>query len=382
MFGGNTGVTYEDVQRKRKLAEALLRGGAAPRNVGEGLHAIGSAIAGRMLDRKADKMSAQLPIEGQQPAAVPRMASKAIASALMGGGGVSQLAGGGGQDRLDYSAQTPLAPVLAPGEMQADRYFQGPDMEFFQSLPPDAQEWAMEGAMDGVSPAELRDLYESGVYQPVDVNQYDPASRERLRANPSDMAPAPVDPRELIGGAGAGELGGGSGTDYLSGDDINAVEKRAANDGEALKIKHALMSLFESLDDYESIYKGGGATIKPGVQRDKLTTQRRAIQMQMKDLYNLGALQGPDLALLESLMVDPTSVSGNILNFLGIADMDQRFGENADQIREIMLDLAAPRLREYGISVDQIKDLRREGNAPQSPSELSDDELLKMLTGG
>lgn len=416
MFGGNTGVTYEQLQRRRKIAERLMAGNrSAPRNVGEGLHAIGQAIAGRAIERRADKREAEMrkdfeaKFEGVAPNVSGLMdlatspfatsAHKSVIDALMKGapnfrdGGRMKKSGlavvgeaGPEVVQLPKGAQvtpwqTPLAPVLAQSEMQPERYFQGADMQFFQSLSPDAQSWAMEGAMDGVEPSKLRELYERGVYQPID--EYDPESQQRLRDNPEDMAPAPMDMRELIGGAGGADgLGGGAGSDYLGGPDVEVIEKRAANDSEALKIKHALMSLFESLDDYETIYGEGGGAVLPGTQRDKLTTQRRAIQMQMKDLYNLGALQGPDLALLESLMVDPTAVGANFVDFLGLADLDDRFGKNTAQIREIMLDLAAPRLREYGISVDQIKDLRREGQDELDPSSLSDEDLIKMLSGG
>lgn len=61
IFGGNTGMTYEDVQRKRKMVEQLMGGmGKAPKNVGEGLHAIGNALLARSMEKKADKRDAEL----------------------------------------------------------------------------------------------------------------------------------------------------------------------------------------------------------------------------------------------------------------------------------------------------------------------------------
>lgn len=65
-FGGNTGETPESLARKRLMVEALLqRGtGSAPRDIGEGLSAIGQAIAGRVqLGRIAKQQTA-----GQQAA--------------------------------------------------------------------------------------------------------------------------------------------------------------------------------------------------------------------------------------------------------------------------------------------------------------------------
>lgn len=59
IFGGNTGQSYEDIQNKRKIAEQLLAQNAgAPRNVGEGLTAIGRALAYRNITKKADAADA------------------------------------------------------------------------------------------------------------------------------------------------------------------------------------------------------------------------------------------------------------------------------------------------------------------------------------
>lgn len=62
IFGGNTGITYEQLQKRRELANALIQENMAgsPRNVGEGLSAIGRALAARAIERKADKRDAEL----------------------------------------------------------------------------------------------------------------------------------------------------------------------------------------------------------------------------------------------------------------------------------------------------------------------------------
>jgi hypothetical protein len=61
IFGGNTGNTYEDVQRQRKVAEALLAESAGtPRNVGEGLTAIGNALAYKAIEKRAQKAEDKL----------------------------------------------------------------------------------------------------------------------------------------------------------------------------------------------------------------------------------------------------------------------------------------------------------------------------------
>lgn len=62
IFGGDTGRTYEDLKRQQELANVLARSrsGRAPRNVGEGLNAIGQAIAYRNMTKKNSDLSAQL----------------------------------------------------------------------------------------------------------------------------------------------------------------------------------------------------------------------------------------------------------------------------------------------------------------------------------
>lgn len=61
IFGGGTGQTYEDVQRKRRMAEQLMQANArTPRNVGEGLHAIGRALMARRLADQAGTREGEL----------------------------------------------------------------------------------------------------------------------------------------------------------------------------------------------------------------------------------------------------------------------------------------------------------------------------------
>jgi hypothetical protein len=53
-FGGNTGETPESIARKRKIANALLASNTMPQNVGQGIAAIGDALAGRYMTSKLD----------------------------------------------------------------------------------------------------------------------------------------------------------------------------------------------------------------------------------------------------------------------------------------------------------------------------------------
>lgn len=61
IFGGNTQMSYEDLQRKRRIADAMIgQNSNAPRNVGEGLAAIGRALAARAIDKRVSAREKEL----------------------------------------------------------------------------------------------------------------------------------------------------------------------------------------------------------------------------------------------------------------------------------------------------------------------------------
>lgn len=64
LFGGNTNETPESIKRKRDLAMAIMGASAAPKNVGEGLNALGSGIVAGVMNRRANKAES----EGQSKA--------------------------------------------------------------------------------------------------------------------------------------------------------------------------------------------------------------------------------------------------------------------------------------------------------------------------
>ena len=50
--------------------------------------------------------------------------------------------------------------------------------------------------------------------------------------------------------------------------------------------------------------------------------------MQMKELFNLGVLNGPDLDLMDQMIVDATSPVNYALDMFGVADLNQRVAAN------------------------------------------------------
>jgi hypothetical protein len=58
IFGGNTPWSYDQLQRQRQVADAMAASLGTPKNVGEGLAAVGKALAVRGINRRADKEEA------------------------------------------------------------------------------------------------------------------------------------------------------------------------------------------------------------------------------------------------------------------------------------------------------------------------------------
>lgn len=132
---------------------------------------------------------------------------------------------------------------------------------------------------------------------------------------------------------------------------------------------YAYRTFNNALDDYNGIVKSGGVSIIPGVQKDAIDVARRNLQMQMKELYNLGVLNGPDLDLMNQIIVDPTGIGNKALDVLGIADTEERVAKNIEQVRGIMRQLVEPKLKAIGATPEQV----------YSPTQMSDEEYLRAL---
>lgn len=102
IFGKNTPWTYEELQRKRAIADKLVEANSStPRNVGEGLASIGRALAFRSIDKRAGKRDAEL--KGEYGTQRDR-----VMAALMGGG---EGGGYGGSGSAPSGTWTPAQPA-------------------------------------------------------------------------------------------------------------------------------------------------------------------------------------------------------------------------------------------------------------------------------
>lgn len=78
IFGGDTGETPESLRKKREIADMLAMSIRTPKNVGEGLGAVGNAIAYRAISGKANKAEEAGRAQGSE-------AFNSIIGSLMGG---------------------------------------------------------------------------------------------------------------------------------------------------------------------------------------------------------------------------------------------------------------------------------------------------------
>ena len=73
------------------------------------------------------------------------------------------------------------------------------------------------------------------------------------------------------------------------------------------KIRTAGLNLEGELTRMDDLVKKHGSTIMPGEARAQVDSVRTNIIMQLKNLYELGAITGPDLPLMEKMIADPSS---------------------------------------------------------------------------
>lgn len=131
IYGGNTGETQDTLARKREIAKALMvKAGAAPRNVGEGLSAVGNALLFRSLMKKVDAGE-------KETAANASMDFAPIASSYRASPSVIPGQTGGNMPKVDRAGNLP--PVDISGDKET----------FVSSLLPAAIE---ESKRTGVDP--------------------------------------------------------------------------------------------------------------------------------------------------------------------------------------------------------------------------------------
>lgn len=79
----------------------------------------------------------------------------------------------------------------------------------------------------------------------------------------------------------------------------------AATATDITKQRRAVAGVRGALDAFKANIETNGIALMPGVVRSGQETDYENLQLQMKELYNLGVLNGPDLALMRRIVNEP-----------------------------------------------------------------------------
>lgn len=100
----------------------------------------------------------------------------------------------------------------------------------------------------------------------------------------------------------------------------------------------------DALEEYATlIQQNEGGLRWPGEQRARLEAAYRNVLLELKEAYNLGVLNGPDLQLMEQILTDPTSMFSQGL-FYG----PESFGTQIDLVRDKLRGIRSTLDETYG----------------------------------
>lgn len=194
------------------------------------------------------------------------------------------------------------------------------------------------GQMEPLGGIEAADAGKAATLQVVEVYDEKTGGKRKVQFNPQTGEITPIGGVEAAGGAVTPYQNERLNLDRerLKLQQQNAAARTASGKLPAAvatknkEIEIAATNLDQALADYEALVVGGerrDGTTAPGTgyaftgtERDAVNTARRNIQMQMKELFTLGAITGPDMQILNDMLVDPTASAGPINSFNPISD--------------------------------------------------------------
>lgn len=159
------------------------------------------------------------------------------------------------------------------------------------------------------------------------------------------------DRKALTEGAGPGKMWIDPNDPTKGVRDIPGAEKPVkppnAIQTEAAKAEMAYNSLIPAIDEYVNTVRTYGAEAMPGKGKDLMGQQLRDIQLQLKELYNLGVLNGPDLALMEQMLFDPR-IGLNPMDWANAWGAVGRTEQSAEELKKILTRIRDTKRAEAG----------------------------------
>lgn len=117
----------------------------------------------------------------------------------------------------------------------------------------------------------------------------------------------------------------------------------------AKKTLSGVESLNGAIGEYLKELEGWGAsdTLRPD-RRAAMGTKYNNMMLQAKEAYNLGVLNGPDYDILQSVVKDPTTVSGAFVSNKALANQ-------AKELSRMMSQYTAPSVRDSGAKAESTQ---------------------------
>lgn len=135
---------------------------------------------------------------------------------------------------------------------------------------------------------------------------------------------------------------------------------------------NSMQSAYDVLDKYEGILNQNG----PKLLDPELDAAYTALTLELKNVAQLGALAGPDLALLEGMVTPPTSVKGQTFGKEGLRKQLKLIRDRMDKARGRLLKMqpAPGEITTPGAEVN--------GKKVGGAKSISNDAIKKILKGG
>lgn len=157
----------------------------------------------------------------------------------------------------------------------------------------------------------LNQLYKSGKYTKEQILNLaagkavtDPSTQQLKWFSPADLVgggePLTTTPPAGAAADGASPADAASGPRVLTDpkeDTTTRVQRK--------KVEVATQAIDGALTKFDELVKENGITAAPGVAKDAMDATRTDVLLQLKELYNLGVLNGPDLSLMSKMLFDP-----------------------------------------------------------------------------
>jgi GH24 family phage-related lysozyme (muramidase) len=329
---GPVNVAQNGAINSQPFAPPMALGGPKPQDTAM---ASGNGILSKKIDPQEELMGI-LGNQGSQAGwnALMQMGAGLAAGAHKGWGAGIGLGLSGASDALQGGQNTRMKGMGMLADMQAQQ---------------ERLKLAQAEAAKGPAPTELVRNYQAALQQGFQGNLVD--FQRAMRAASPDNVPAGYK-RNPEGGL-AFEPGGPADPAIIKEQSLargGRADVPQAVRTEAIKADQAYTNITKSLDDYAATVEKTGNVFLPGEDKDAVSRKRRNIQLQLKELYNLGVLNGPDLQLMDNMLFDP-SASLNPFggNFGFNVNVAGRTRKSVDDLKEILRGIRNSKTQAIGL---------------------------------